>query len=39
MLAVAPVKMIVPVLRGTIFRAASRPVRKPEKQAISQTFR
>jgi hypothetical protein len=36
-LAVAPVKMIVPALRFTMRRAASRPVKKPAKQAISQT--
>ena len=39
MLAVAPVKMIVPRPRATIGRDASRPIRKPEKAAISQTLR
>ena len=38
-LAVAPVKMIVPCPRGTMTRAASRPIRKPAKAAISQTLR
>ena len=36
--AVAPVKRIVPRPRGSMSFAASRPVRKPAKQAISQTF-
>ena len=37
-LAVAPVKMMVPWPRGSITLAASRPIRKPLKQAISQTL-
>uniref|UniRef100_A0A7S2LJX5 Uncharacterized protein n=1 Tax=Leptocylindrus danicus TaxID=163516 RepID=A0A7S2LJX5_9STRA len=34
--AVAPVNIIVPLPRGTIAVAAARPVKNPEKQAISQ---
>ena len=37
--AVAPVKMIVPLPRGTMTFAASRPARKPAKAAISHTLR
>ena len=37
--AVAPVKKIEPRARGSITRAASRPVRKPARHAISQTLR
>ena len=37
-LAVAPVNRMVPRPRGTIALAASRPTRKPAKQAISQTL-
>ena len=37
-LAVAPVNRILPLPRGNMQRAASRPARKPAKQAISQTF-
>ncbi|MNL48560.1 hypothetical protein D3C87_1714290 [compost metagenome] len=38
-LAVAPVKKIEPRWRGSIARAASRPIRKPPKQAISHTLK
>src|ERR1700730_18623533 len=38
-LAVAPVKTLLPLPRGTISRADSRPARKPAQHAISQTFR
>ena len=38
-LAVAPVNRIVPRPRGAMRRAASRPVKKPAKQAISHTFK
>ena len=37
--AVAPVKKILPLPRGNISLAASRPARKPELQAISHTLR
>ncbi|MNY83603.1 hypothetical protein D3C86_2264790 [compost metagenome] len=37
-LAVAPVKMIVPRPRGLMRFAASRPIRKPPRHAISQTL-
>ena len=37
--AVAPVKIMVPLPRGTIALAASRAVRKPAKAVISQTLR
>src|SRR4029079_2531416 len=37
--AVAPVKKMLPLPRGSIRRADSRPARKPAQQAISQTFR
>jgi hypothetical protein len=37
-LALAPVNRMVPRPRGVITRAASRPARKPAKQAISQTL-
>ena len=39
MLAVAPVKMIVPRPRGSIALATSRPIRKPPSAPISQTLR
>ena len=35
--AVAPVNRIVPLPRGSMRRAASRPVTKPPKQASRQT--
>src|SRR6267154_2047076 len=37
--AVAPVKKMLPLPRGSISRAASRPETKPAQQAISHTFR
>jgi hypothetical protein len=39
MLAVAPVKTIVPCPRASIARATSRPIRKPPSAPISQTLR
>src|SRR5712671_6557741 len=38
-LAVAPVKKMLPLPRGSINRADSRPATKPAQQAISQTLR
>ncbi|MNY34451.1 hypothetical protein D3C86_1687940 [compost metagenome] len=37
--ALAPVKMMLPRARGSMTLAASRPVRKPARAAISQTLR
>lgn len=36
--AVAPVNRIVPLPRGAMTRAASRPVKKPDRAAISHTL-